>query len=99
MITKQDIQYTYPQLQFFRNGTFQFTIDNEIELHNVRLLAAKGGWWNEVEFRWNDHVIYMTETFDLDKWPKGMYDGEVRQFAQLIRMKRGQIIEVQTVNS
>lgn len=89
-ITKADVAHIPSKIEFFIGGEYQFDVDSEIEINNIRIAAAKGGWWNEVEFRFNDHRIFMTESYALTSYPKGFMDTEQRQIAELIRLNREQ---------
>lgn len=41
MITKEEIKYTNPEVEFYIDNIFQFNIDNEVELNNVRIKSFK----------------------------------------------------------
>lgn len=87
MISKDEVSYQQPEIAFYYDGEYQFNIDNEVEMTNIRILAADRNCWDKIEFRWKDHIIKMTEKYDLTKWPLGMYDSMFRQFRELIDYK------------
>ena len=95
LITRRQIAYKPEETKVFIDGEYEFTIYNETELNNIRIAAVAGKWTDRVEFHWNDHIIKMNESGDLLSWPKGWHDQHIRQFATLIKLRRGDITPIQ----
>jgi hypothetical protein len=88
MITKEQIKYTPEKIALYIDGEYQFDIDNEIELNNVRIAACYGGWADRVMLKWQEREIGITDKADLTEWPNGMYDQQLKQFAEIVKWKR-----------
>lgn len=89
MITKEDIKYTHEKVKFYVDDTYQFTIDNDIELNNVRLWVIlnkiKGSY-----IIWRDkYKLTISENGTLSQWPGGFYDQQMPQLTQIMMLQSG----------
>jgi predicted ATPase len=92
MFTKSDIKFVYPTVQYFLDGVYQFDIDNEIEMNNIRLWVVQNAHHERIHFKFNEHIIKIDHRGGLSAYPKGMYDQDTRQMAQLVRLNRSKTI-------
>lgn len=98
-ISKEEVVYVPPKVEFYIDNKFQWWIDNEQELNNIRLKAMFEGWTHLVSFQWNGEIITMSENGDLSNWPLGMYDSISAQLVDMIHIKRGNLKELKLRNS
>jgi len=72
----------YPRGLFWGNGLSMGY--NE----KVRIAACYGGWADRVMLKWQEREIGITDKADLTEWPNGMYDQQLKQFAEIVKWKR-----------
>jgi len=92
MITKKEVQYTFPDVAFWFDDKPQFIIDNDLELNNIRTLALQRDCIDKVKFIFEKdsiiHVITIDENGDLSDWPRGMYDATMIQLSGMFGYRR-----------
>ena len=93
MISKEEVQYKFPIVQIWFDGKYQFNLDNDIELNNIRILALERDCTDKVEFVFKPEnkdsiVLSLTDNGDLSNWPLGMYDGIMIQLAGIFRYRK-----------
>jgi len=93
MITKEEVQCKFPKVEFWFDGKFQFNLDNDLELNNIRILALERDCTDKVQFvfrpEFEDSIIlYLNDNGDLSDWPRGMYDAMLIQFASIFRYRK-----------
>ena len=49
-------------------------------------------------FIWQNYQIGINESGDLSSYPKGMFDIEPKQIAQIVRLKRGEVVHESLTN-
>jgi len=92
MITKEEVRYTFPKVDFWFDGKFQFAIDNEYELNNIRIIALQKDYCDKCQFVFNTNpdsiIIELDNNGELSKWPRGMYDTLQVQLAEIFRYRK-----------
>lgn len=94
MITKKEIRYKFPKVKFYLDGKYKFTVDNEVELNNIRVAALYEGWTNRISFTWHnpttntDEPITINERGDLSRWSDGLYNQPTKQLLMILRHSR-----------
>lgn len=95
---QREIEPKTVDINVYFKGQFQYAIHTEVEINNIRLWAIVNNMTEHVEFHWNGIVISLTAKGDLSNWSNGMFDQFTKQFAKMIRFRRGEDIELTFVN-
>lgn len=85
-------------IDVFVLGEFQYQINTEIEMNNIRLWAVVNNMTEHVVFIWKDCEITINQGGDLSAWPLGMLDQTAKTLIKLIKRRRGEDIELTYVN-
>ena len=92
MITKEEVKYKFPKVDFWFDGKFQFTIDNEPELNNIRIVALQKDCCDKCQFVFNTNpnsiILALNNNGELSEWPVGMYDALLIQFGSIFRYRK-----------
>jgi len=90
--TLQEITPEQRSVTVWYNGILQYYITNETEMNNIRLWALLNKQSKNVIFIWQGIEIGLTENGDLTIWPLGLFDNNLKAFANLAFLKRGEPI-------
>lgn len=94
MITKCDVKFNHPKVELYVNDEYQFDIDTDVELNNVRLWVVRDKVRN-VYFLFKDKKITVNpDNGDLSEWPYGFFDQELIQFNMLFKLRKNEPFKV-----
>lgn len=78
------------QIFVYYKNEFQYVVNTEQQINNLRVWALKYNECHNFTFVWQEHHIGMTEKGELTKYPNGLFDVEQKQTAQIVRLRREQ---------
>jgi hypothetical protein len=96
-VNKKDITLDTRYVKVFFNGDYQYTIQDEHQMNNIRLWAIKNGVTGSVTFGWEGHVLTLAENGDLSDWPVGMFDSAALALIQMVKWRKGDIVDIQLI--
>jgi hypothetical protein len=79
-----EIKYIY----VYYKGEFQYIINTEIQINNLRIWAFENNETENITFVWEGLQIDINNNGDLTKYPKGFLDTEQKQMAKMVRLRR-----------
>lgn len=83
-------KYKYPEIRLYGpDGKFIGLIENRVELNDVRIQIAQQkaeGYYITFE----DAIISILPNGDCNKWPPRFFDEDLKQFATLVAIRRGE---------
>ena len=94
--TKEEITPVQRTVEVYLDGVFQYNIDNQAQLNNIRVWAVATKNTDRVTIEYlqpngSYKQITVTEDGDLSEWPAGMLDEAHQALITLFKLRKNNI--------